>query len=223
MKFLVLFLSLAGAVCAQTKTYDTLPNLPDHYTQRYELFKKESIIRGGIIMLGNSITEMGDWKKLLKSDSAINRGISGDVTFGVLHRLREITDRKPAKVFILIGINDLSRNTPEEVVIENIFNIVTKIHGQSPQTHIYVQSILPTNETFKNLIKNFFGKGEFILTINSQLRKYASQIHYTYIDLHTSFSDNEGRLNAIYSNDGLHLNLKGYEHWVEFLKKEKYL
>ncbi|MBS1490327.1 MAG: hypothetical protein JSS93_07355 [Bacteroidetes bacterium] len=223
MKFLVLFLSLAGAVCAQTKTYDTLPNLPDHYTQRYELFKKESIIRGGIIMLGNSITEMGDWKKLLKSDSAINRGISGDVTFGVLHRLREITDRKPAKVFILIGINDLSRNTPEEVVIENIFNIVTKIHGQSPQTHIYVQSILPTNETFKNLIKNFFGKGEFILTINSQLRKYASQIHYTYIDLHTAFSDNEGRLNAIYSNDGLHLNLKGYEHWVEFLKKEKYL
>ncbi|MBS1557477.1 MAG: hypothetical protein JST69_02015 [Bacteroidetes bacterium] len=223
MKLLVLFLGLAVSVSAQTTAYDTLPNLPNHYTQRYEFFKKEPIVTGGIVMLGNSITEMGDWKKLLKNDSVINRGISGDVTFGVLHRLREITDRKPVKVFILIGINDLSRNTPEEVVIENIFNIVTKIHGQSPQTRIYVQSILPTNETFKNLNKIFLGKAEHILTINGQLRKYASQIHYTFIDLHTAFSDNEGRLNAIYSNDGLHLNLKGYEHWVEFLKKEKYL
>ncbi|MBS1951050.1 MAG: hypothetical protein OJF59_002949 [Cytophagales bacterium] len=224
MKLTVVFLvALTGEIFAQARSYDTLPNVPEHYLKRYELFKKEPIIKNRVIMLGNSITENGDWKKLLADTTAINRGISGDVTFGVINRIKDITDRQPAKVFILIGINDLSRNTPDEIIIENIFSIVAKIHGRSPKTKIYVQSILPTNETFKNLDKKFVGKAEHILTINTQLKKYASKIHFTYLDLHSYFSDAEGRMNAIYSIDGLHLNQKGYSHWAEFIKKEKYL
>ncbi len=217
---LLFFISLASA---QTKTYDTLPNLPDHYLKRMELFKKEPIQKERIIMLGNSITEGGNWKSLLKDTTVINRGISGDVTFGVLNRTNDITERKPVKLFILIGINDLSRNTPDEVIIENIFNLVGKMRSGSPKTVIYVQSILPINESFKNLNKNFVGKGEHITTINEQLKKYAGKMKYTYIDLYTNFLDAEGHLDARYSVDGLHLNPSGYTHWVEVLKKEKNL
>src|SRR5690348_15002827 len=104
---IVLFLSLLTAwpALAQTRTYDTLPNLPEHYTKRYDLFKKEPLMKGGIAMVGNSITEGGNWKLLLKDTTVINRGISGDVTFGVLNRLKEITDHQPGKLFLLIGIN----------------------------------------------------------------------------------------------------------------------
>ena len=174
-------------------------------------------------MLGNSITEGGNWKSLLNDTTVINRGISGDVTFGVLNRLKEVTDRKPSKLFMLIGINDLSRNTPDEVIIENIFNIIGKIRSGSPQTIIYVQSILPTNESFKNLNKNFLGKAEHIATINEQLKKYAGIMKYTYVDLYTNFLDADGRMDARYSVDGLHLNPAGYAHWVEILKKGKNL
>src|SRR5882724_10738404 len=113
MKFLLLLSSLFlfDSALAQIKTYDTLPNLPEHYVERYELFKKEPIKQGSILMVGNSITEFGNWKTLLKDTTVINRGISGDVTFGVLHRVKDITDGKPGKLFLLIGINDLSRNT----------------------------------------------------------------------------------------------------------------
>ncbi len=74
-----------------------------------------------------------------------NRGISGDVTAGVLNRLAEIYYYKPKKVFIKIGINDLFHNelTPEYIA-NNIKLIVDKIHLESPQTKIYVQTILPT-------------------------------------------------------------------------------
>src|SRR5277367_948066 len=84
MKLSLLPLSLFffAQVSAQTKTYDTLPNLPEHYTTLYEKFKKQPIVKGKIIMLGNSITEGGNWKSLLKDTTVINRGISGDVTFG---------------------------------------------------------------------------------------------------------------------------------------------
>jgi len=225
MKSSLLLLSLFffAPVSAQTKTYDTLPNLPEHYTTLYEKFKKQPIVKGKIIMLGNSITEGGNWKSLLKDTTVINRGISGDVTFGVLNRIKDITDRKPGKLFILIGINDLSRNTPDEVIIENIFNIVGKIRSGSAQTEIYVQSILPTNETFKNLNKNFAGKAEHIITINGQLKKYAGKMKYTFVDLFAEFIDAEGQMDAKYAVDGLHLNPAGYAHWVELLKKGKYL
>ncbi|HLZ17928.1 MAG TPA: GDSL-type esterase/lipase family protein [Cyclobacteriaceae bacterium] len=219
---LITLLVSCGTAFGQ-RNYDTLPNLPEHYVKRYELFKKEPVEKGRIIFVGNSITEGGNWKVLLRDTTVVNRGISGDVTFGVIHRLQEIIDRKPGKVFLLIGINDLSRNTPDEVIVENIFAIAGKIRSGSRKTTLYVQSILPTNETFNNLYKNFVGKGEHVLTINEQLRKYAKKLKYTYVDLYTEFLDGEGRMNAKFTSDGLHLSPAGYSHWVEILKREKYL
>ena len=55
---------------------------------------------GDIVFIGNSITELGgDWGKRLDCSSLKNRGISGDVTEGVLKRLGEITYVKPKKYF----------------------------------------------------------------------------------------------------------------------------
>ncbi len=224
MKFLLLSsLFLFDSALAQIKTYDTLPNLPDHYLKRYELFKKEPIQQGKIMMVGNSITEGGYWKTLLKDTTVINRGISGDVTFGVIHRMKDITDRKPSRLFLLIGINDLSRNTPDEVILENIFMIVGKIHSGSPATKLYIQSILPTNESFKNLSKSYVGKSEHIKTINAQMNKYANKLNYTFVDLYSAFIDSEGRMESKFTTDGLHLMPAGYQHWVDILKREKYL
>ncbi len=206
---------------AQQIMYDTLPNEPEHYIQRFELFKKEPMVKGRVIMVGNSITEGGNWEALLKDTTVINRGISGDVTFGVLKRISEITERQPSKLFLLIGINDLSRNTPDEVILENIFMIIRKVRSGSPKTSIYLQSILPTNDTFQNLDKNFIGKGEHITAINAQLNKKARKLRYTYVDLHLNFLDAVNRMDAKYTFDGLHLNAAGYGHWVEVLKKEK--
>jgi len=203
---------------AQKRNYDTLPNLPEHYVKRLADFKKQPIVKGKIIMLGNSITEGGNWKKLLKDSTVINRGISGDVTFGVINRLDEIVKRQPSKVFLLIGINDLSRKTPDEVILENLFSIVSKIRSGSPNTEIFVQSILPTNETFKNFMPNFKGKASNILTINTQLQRYADKMKFTYVDLYAKFLDANGLMDAKYAKDGLHLNELGYQHWVSILR-----
>lgn len=224
-KLLLALLSFAYMANAQSqkRTYDTLPNVPDHYVKRYALFKTQPIVTGKVMMVGNSITEGGDWKKLLNDTTVINRGISGDVTFGVLNRMKDITDRKPSKLFLLIGINDLSRNTPDEVIVENIFTIIRKIQQQSPDTKIFVQSILPLNETFKNFPNAFRGKMEHVKFINSQVSKYAGKLNFTFIDLHHQFLDKEGKMEASLSTDGLHLAPAGYARWVEILKKEKHL
>ncbi len=203
-------------------TYDSLPNDPVYYQRRAEAFRAERATTGRVIFLGNSITEGGDWKKLLKDSLVINRGISGDVTFGVLKRLDEVTRHKPTKVFLLIGVNDLSRNTPNAIILQNIFSIVTRIHNESPRTVVYVQSILPVNPLHKKFPPRF-NKQNDIEEINAQLAKYHEALKYTYLNISSQFLDAKFSLDLKYTTDGLHLNEAGYVHWVNYLRKEKCL
>lgn len=203
-------------------SYDTIPDNPEHYRQRVEHFKKEPVGSGKIVFMGENFTEGGNWRRLLKDSSVLNRGISGDKTYGVLQRLDEVIKHKPSRLFLLIGSNDLASNTPNGVIIENIFSIVGKVRTASPKTLIYVQGILPVNPTVKGFPKTY-GREQDILEINKQLSKYSDVLKYTYLDLHGALSDGKGLLDQRFTTNGLYLNAAGYVHWVEFLKKGKYL
>jgi lysophospholipase L1-like esterase len=220
--FVALLFLFPIALCLGQRNWDTIPTLPQLYQQRYEQFKKEPVIKGRILFLGNSITQGGNWKKLLKDTTVINRGIGGDVTFGILNRLSEVIQREPAKLFLLIGINDISKNIPDEIIMENIFSIVTKVKAQSPQTEIFVQSVLPVNPTFEKFPENY-NKQDHVVLLNGQLQKFSSRFKYTYIDLYSKFLDDNNQLNKKFSSDGLHLNEAGYQHWVSILKSLNYL
>ncbi len=219
---LIAAIFFAGNAYAQKRGYDTLPNLPDHYNKRLAKFRAEKPETGKIMFLGNSITEGGNWRKLLKDSSVVNRGISGDNTFGVIKRVDEVVRWKPSKLFMLIGVNDLSKSIPNSAVIENIFSIINMIHSGSPETKIYVHSILPVNPGVKGFMTRF-SKQSDIIEINMQLKKYADILKYQYVDIHSAFRDSKELLDARYTYDGLHLNAAGYQHWVEFLKKNTYL
>ena len=73
----------------------------------------------------------GDWGERLNYSNIRNRGISGDVSDGVMARINEIIYFKSKAVFLLIGINDLwnfSPDTPSsEYIGENIIKIAEKI------------------------------------------------------------------------------------------------
>lgn len=224
MKFLVtpfIFLLFAISSFGQ-KPWDTIPNMPQHYLERLAAFKKEKVVTGKIVFLGNSMTEGVNWKKLLNDSTVINRGISGDITFGVLNRADEVIKLKPSKLFVLIGINDLYKEIPDEIILQNIFSFVRMMKSSSPGTQLFIQSILPVNKSFKNFPKNY-DKDEHITTINTQLKKLGKHFGYTYIDLYNQFTDSSMQLEEKYSYDGLHLNSAGYLHWREILKSSKYL
>ena len=216
---LALFIVIPGFLLAQV-TGDSISYNTDYYRAQLEKFKKEPVVKGKVVFLGNSITEGGNWKKLLKDSTVINRGISGDITSGILNRIGEVSNRQPSRLYLLIGINDISQNIPDEAIMENIFSILGKLKSASPKTKIFVQSILPTNNSFPDF-PNHKNKDDHITTINAQLEKYGDRLKYTYIDLYSKFLDSEGRLDAKYTADGLHLNAAGYAHWVEILNRLK--
>ncbi|MFC5409278.1 GDSL-type esterase/lipase family protein [Larkinella bovis] len=210
-----------SATFAQQVKWDSTAR-PDVYKAQVELFRSLPHSRMDIVFLGNSITFWAAWNDLLGDLRYKNRGIPGDITFGVLERLDEVIDGKPAKVFILIGINDLARQIPDDVILENYRRMVRRLKAGTPKTRIYFQTLLPTNDTFQKL-KNHYNKEKNIQYLNQALKEMAPREGFEVIDLHAHFVDEAGKLRKEYTWDGVHLTLAGYQKWAEMLRKGKYI
>src|SRR6476660_7913769 len=119
---LVLFTFFAGLFLNAQSKFSFIPeaSLTTYYQQRYSLFSSLPQTSGDIIFLGNSIIDGGEWSELFNDLRIKNRGISGDVSAGVLNRLTEIIHRKPGKLFVMIGINDLANGISIGSLVKNI-------------------------------------------------------------------------------------------------------
>jgi lysophospholipase L1-like esterase len=218
--FLLGLIAIVTQASAQTAKWDSTYR-PGKYVEQVAKFKAEQTSKKDYVFLGNSITAGTDWAKLLNLPQAKNRGISGDITFGVLERLQDVIDGKPKKVFILIGINDISRNIPDSLILRNYKLMIDRTRKGSKKTHIYFNTLLPVNASFGKF-KNHYGKDDHILYINSEIKKLAAK-NVTIIDLYQEFLDKDNHLKAELTKDGLHLIPEGYEVWAKFLNSTGYL
>jgi lysophospholipase L1-like esterase/ketosteroid isomerase-like protein len=199
--------------------YDTIRYLRDHYADRMKVFAAEPLVTGGILFLGNSITEFGDWKKLTADSTAVNRGIAADNSFGVLDRLEEVIARRPRKLFLEIGINDIAQNIPVELIEKNIYLIVKRVQAESPTTSVYVISILPTNNDVRQDYPELYGKNGVVERLNYELHLHAAGNGFGYIDLWRRVVNGDGDLDRRYARpDGLHPNAAGYRVWAELMR-----
>jgi lysophospholipase L1-like esterase len=191
-----------------------------YYHQKKSLFEMLPDSAREIVFLGDSITDGGHWAELLGNPRAVNRGISGDVTDGVIFRLNEVTRSRPDKIFLMIGINDLAQGKSVKEIVDNIQVIIKKVRKASPKTELFVQSLLPVNADFPYFPEHT-SRAEDVLKVNVRLQKLARTYDVMYIDLYSSFGNGDGKLDPEYTNDGLHLTGSGYLYWKS--KLEKYI
>ncbi len=218
-QFFQLFILLLAFI--EVKAQIKLRQYPDslfstYYHQRVNLFNALPETKADVILIGNSITDGGEWSELFLDLQIKNRGISGDITAGVLNRLDEVAKRKPAKVFLLIGINDLARGISADSVVRNILLMASYMKQEAPSTNVFIQSILPVNDIY-NKFQGHTNKAKEIMQVNDALGRNAAAYRYTFIDLYSSFSNSEGKLKPELSNDGLHLKGEGYMLWKHLL------
>lgn len=216
------FVSLFSTIGANAQAPVDSGHVFSHYTERSAYFHSLPDRKGEIIFLGNSITEAGRWNDILPDLPVANRGISGDISFGVVARLDEIVSSRPAKVFLMIGVNDLKREIPAQYIIRNYRLIVEGIRKASPKTKIYLQSMLPVNNEV--LIEPFRKvTNEKVKALNEALQQIADEYKVTYVDLHEVFADANGELKRESTPDGIHLKPEAYGIWVAHLKEKSYL
>lgn len=188
----------------------------NHYPLRIASFRKTPVQPGDVVMLGDSLTEMGgDWEARLAKPNIKNRGISGDVSAGVLARIGECLLYRPRAVLLMIGVNDLlfcaadERDETCQQLVSNIKQIAEGFAKYSGDTQLVVQCLLPTADP---------GLRPFIQTVNEQLRRLCHQGTASYAEIDEAFKDENGLLKSELTTDGVHLTDAGYQLWAAQLK-----
>lgn len=191
------------------------PDTVTYYIGRDDVLSKLPKDSDEIVMLGNSLTHNFEWHEMFKNANIKNRGIGGDITKGVLQRLNDVIESKPKKVFIEIGINDLSHGYPIDSIFYNYKKIIQTINSKNPKTKIYIQSLLPTKCLFQDTNKPII---DSVYVLNKKLKEYCEIYNLTYIDLFSYFLK-DGTLNPKYDcGDHLHLSGEGYMEWCRLIK-----
>lgn len=200
----------------QSPSQSSVPvKFSSYYLDRKSLFDILPHNRDEIIFLGDSLTNRCEWSELLENQNVKNRGINGDNIYAVLKRLDQITASRPKKIFIMIGINDIIANESFDKIIYKYKLMLTTIKQASPDTKVFVQSVLPVNNSFKwTLSNNNAILNNNIIIVNKELKILATQFQYEYIDLHSLLSANNELIER-FTNDGLHLNGEGYYVWKQ--------
>ena len=172
-----------------------------------------------VVMVGDGLTEYaGDWNKLLQWRHIRNRGIAGDRIKGVASRLHSVLQGKPKALFLMAGTNDILEKETLSTVLHDYIDLINLVRETSPETKLYVQSLLPVNETFSN--EKLSGMTNTIASFNVQLRHYCERHRVGYINIFKRFvrhGTNEMRREL--TSDGLHLTPFGYKVWAFELKK----
>ncbi|MFA5289474.1 MAG: GDSL-type esterase/lipase family protein [Candidatus Izemoplasmatales bacterium] len=172
--------------------------------------------KGGILFLGDSITQDYPIHDFFPGLHLYNRGIGGDTTEGLLKRLDvSVFELEPKSIILLIGTNDLSQlQDGVEMSAKRLQMAVDQIHERLPETRIYLLAVYPVNPNVHRVSVGERDNGK-IQALNRHLKDISG---VTYIDLTPLLQDASGNLDPSCTPDGLHLNEKGYRIVTEALK-----
>ena len=184
-------------------------------TQRYDALNVVDVNEESIVFIGNSITNMHEWFDAWGSDQrVVGFGVSGAVSNELRDNIEAVLIGHPAKMFILIGTNDLGTyNNEPDIPTANMRTVLRRITKESPNTEVYVQAVLPT-------CGNYAARVPYTQTLNSKYKEVIQEIgsdKVHYLDTFTPLLSGTV-LNSGYTADGLHLYASGYQVWCHAIK-----
>ena len=131
----------------------------------------------------------------------INKGINGDSTDGMLGRFRtSVEAKRPDYVIIWAGINDLYAGREPRQVMGNLVRLYSRTleTGAKP----IACTLTPTEADAR--------MNSRIRELNALIAKHCDIEGIRVVDLFSSLAGSDGRLNPVYSDDGVHLSHQGY-------------
>jgi lysophospholipase L1-like esterase len=225
--------SAAVVVAAERESFDTTKGVTqnrDHAIYDWSARHREVIElskrgRVDVVMLGDSIIHYWggepkapivrgekSWVELFDQKTSVNLGFGWDRVENVLWRVQqqEVKVFQPSTVVLMIGTNNLERNTAAEIR-QGIEEVLRVLHQQLPKAELHVLGVLP-----RKLPAVVKARPE---ELNQELHEHLAgreKVHFH--DLSARFLDQEGKWKTALLSDGLHPNEKGYEILGKALK-----
>lgn len=183
--------------------------------------------QGGIVFLGDSLTDFFRLGDYFPDVETYNRGIAGNTTLQVLERIDDVIALKPRVLFLQIGVNDILRLSRKVASPQNLTDRIFEIAAAFPETKVYISSLYPINRkrSIVSKIICFRANNKRIMAVNQALATQCEERGYTYIDMYPRLLDEKGNMKRAYTLEGLHLTAEGYcivaDTLRPYLDKEK--
>ena len=175
--------------------------------------KNNEIEKSRVVLLGDSMTEGLSIYGFFPETHIV--GVNSLNTISALEQVDNVASFNPAKLFILLGINDIWEGGSVDDYIGQYKKLITEIKGKTNNFSIYIESILPVSQYAME--RNSQISNEIINGANLKLYKMAKELNLNYIDVNSGLKDKEGNLGSEYSNDGVHLINTYYPLWTDKL------
>ncbi len=183
--------------------------------ERQAFWKSRQKDQGAVAFVGDSLT--GGWRNLAKDLPKLkvaNRGVGGDVSRGVLFRIKQdVLDLNPKAVVIEIGSNDLTAAGSAADMLSNLAGILAIVDKERPGLPVVLCNIPPSANPKAPI------NPQVRQAMNDGIREAAGERPNTYfVDLYAALAKPDGSPRAEYfADDLLHLNDAGHTKWAELL------
>ena len=201
----------------------------DWMARHEEILKIKDGLKPEIVFIGDSIThhwgglpagrlKLGE--KVLTSAFAgrriLNLGFGSDRTQQAIWRLQhgELDGLVPSWVVVNIGTNNTSDGNTAEEIVAGIRAVCGLVREKTPQAHVVLMAVFPRD-------KSPTAKRRLLIdAINAQLKPYAAEAGFTYLDIGRKFLDEKGNIIHDLMPDNCHPSDKGYRIWADALLPE---
>ena len=175
----------------------------DQYLARIDRSQAE------LVFLGDSLTQ--SWEPTMYAQffghrRAVNLGVFGDFTQGMLYRLRagQWGNLRPKLVVLLIGTNNSAAGSRPEDTALGVAEVIRFIHGQSPRTRILLVGTLPRGADRNDPVRAVNAR------LNALIARCADGRSTVYIEPGPLLVMPDGQLTEHVAFDRLHLTMVGY-------------
>jgi len=151
----------------------------------------------------------------LKVDTIFTRQVVKTANGEKMTIIEALRQKPFKKVYIMLGVNELGW-TYSDLFIKKYAEVIAEIKNIEPEAQIYVQSILPVSE--KRSQSDEIYNSTNICKYNELIQQMAAEKSLYYLDVAQCVADDKGNLYSDASSDGIHLNKKYCDLWLDYLK-----
>lgn len=173
-----------------------------------------TVLPGATWIFGDSIVQQLDTSRI--SPRALNLGIGGDTTFGLLGRISDHPAlRSAATVVLAIGTNDFNYRSAG-AASRNLAEIIDRVPA-GPR--LVLSAVLPVDERVRPDLAGHNDKARAFNLAAAQL--CAARAGCSFVDAGMWMRDPSGDLRAeLHVGDGLHLSAAGYAFLIDALRDQ---
>ena len=169
----------------------------------------------GFIMY-NGLKNVQDYSYIgLMVDTAVTKKFVKTSNGEKITLLEDMKNKDIKSVYIMLGVNELGWSYPQVFKLK-YEELIDEIRKVKPNCKIYVQSIIPVTKSKDQTDKIFNNKN--VIKFNKLIQEVASEKDVKYLDVASALVNSEGYLPEEASTDGIHVDKKYCEKWLEYLK-----